>query len=415
MRNLILFENETRTNLLPFTYTRPCCEIRLGILNIREKWEKAMNGSGSFITQDYLTDLYDISLSDKNYLINGAVLPTPEVVNQILQLGVGEALVNNDELIAALLDLDQFNRLVDDDIEVFSSYDLSESQSFIKVNNLWNLFTLLDWSIRWDFDKITEGRTSEPLPKSNTLIGSPSWLFIEKGALVEGATINTSAGPVYIGKNATVMEGSNIRGPFALGEKGTVKMGAKIYGPTAAGPYSTLGGEIKNVLMLEHASKGHEGYIGNSVIGAWCNLGADTNCSNLKNNWTEVKIWDFEKRALLPSGQLKAGLFLGDYSMTSINSMFNTGTVVGICCNIFGSGFPEKFIPSFTWGGTNGSQTYLIDKALAAIERMKNIHKQSFTVEERIMLLKVFEESARYRTWEKKSDTMSYLKAARDN
>lgn len=415
MKNLILFENDTRTNLLPFTYTRPTCEIRLGIFNIREKWEKAMNGSGSFITQDYLTDLYDINLSEKNYLINGAVLPTAELVHQILELGVGEALVNDDELIAALLDLNQFNRLVDDDIEVFNTYDLSETQSLLKANNLWDLFKLLDWSIRWDFEKITEGRTSEPLPDSNTLIGSKNWLFIEKGALVQGATINTSNGPVYIGKNATVMEGATIRGPFSLGERGTVKMGAKIYGPTAAGPYTTLGGEIKNVLMLEHASKGHEGYLGNSVIGAWCNLGADTNCSNLKNNWTEVKLWDFTKKALLPSGQLKAGLFLGDYSMTSINSMFNTGTVTGICCNIFGTGFPEKFIPSFTWGGTNGSETYRIDKALAAIERMKNIHKQTFSVEERIVLLKIFEESAKFRSWEKKSETQSYLKAARDN
>lgn len=414
MRNLILFENETRTNLLPFTYTRPTCEIRLGALNIREKWECALNGSGSFITEDYLSEIYDIKLSEKNYLINGAVLPTPELVNQVLQLGVGEAIVYNDELIAALLDLGEFNRLIEDDIEVLSSYDLSDSQNFLKVNHLWDLFALLDWAIRFDFNKITEGKNSEPLPISNTLIGSPSWLFIEKGAVVEGATINTSTGPVYIGKNATVMEGANIRGPFVLGECATVKMGAKIYGPTAAGPYTTLGGEIKNVLMLEHASKGHEGYIGNSVIGAWCNLGADTNCSNLKNNWTEVKIWNYEKRDFLPSGQLKAGLFLGDYSMTSINSMFNTGTVVGICCNIFGTGFPEKFIPSFTWGGTSQNETYRVDKAIAAIERMKNIHKQTFTVEERIMLLKVFEDSAKFRSWEKQADTQSYLKAARN-
>ena len=413
MRNLILFENETRTNLLPFTYTRPSCEIRLGILNIREKWEKAMNGSGSFITEDYLSDVYDITLADQNFLINGAALPTPELVNQILQLSVGEALVNNDELIAALLDLDQFNRLVDDDIEVFSSYDLSESQTLLKVDHLWDLFRLLDWSIRWDFEKLTAGRSSEPLPKSNTLIGSKNWLFIEKGALVEGATFNTTAGPVYIGRNATVMEGASIRGPFSLGEKATVKMGAKIYGPTAAGPYTTLGGEIKNVLMLEHASKGHEGYLGNSVVGSWCNLGADTNCSNLKNNWTDVKIWDYGKKTLVPSGQLKAGLFLGDYSMTSINSMFNTGTVAGICCNIFGTGFPGKFIPSFSWGGPDAMETYRVDKALAAIERMKNIHKQPFTVEERVILLKVFEESAVFRTWEKKSDTLSYLKAAK--
>lgn len=415
MRNLILFENEFRSNLLPFTNTRPACEIKLGILNIREKWELALNGKGSFITQDYLSDIYDITLSEKNYLINGCVLPTPELISQITQLSVGEALLYKDELIAALLDMDQFNRLIDEDIEVFSSYDLSETQNLLKVEHLWDLFKLLDWAIRWDYERLTTNRKSEPIPKSSTLIGSDNWIFIEKGALVDGATFNTSAGPIYIGKHATVMEGACIRGPFVLGEKATVKMGAKIYGPTVAGPFSTLGGEIKNVLMLEHASKGHEGYIGNSVIGSWCNLGADTNCSNLKNNWTEVKIWDFVKRELVSSGELKAGLFLGDYSMTSINSMFNTGTVTGICCNIFGSGFPEKFIPSFTWGEPGNCETYRVDKAIAAIERMKNIHKQAFSVEERIMLLNVFEESAKFRSWEKKSETETYLKAAKDN
>ncbi len=412
MRNLILFDNETRDQLLPFTFLRPTCELRLGASTIREKWERALHGKASYITQDYLSDLYDITISEANYLINGAVLPTTELCTLIQQLEPGEALLHNEELIAAVLDRRQFDQLLESDIDILTSYELEDTTRLFKLNHLWDLFKILDWVLREDFEKTIKGRESQRLSSSNTLIGSPSWLFIEKDAYVEGATLNTSAGPIYIGRNATVMEGALIRGPFWLGDNATVKMGAKIYGPTSAGPGCTLGGEIKNVLFLDHAAKGHEGYLGNSVIGSWCNLGADTNCSNLKNNWSMVKLWNYPKGDFVETGELKAGLFLGDYSMTSINTMFNTGTVVGICTNVFGTGFPPKFIPSFSWGGSHGFETYHIDKAIAAVERMMAIHHQPFTPEQRILLMQVFEMTSKNRKWEKPSDLKSMLKSA---
>lgn len=411
MKNLILFDNEKRDELLPFTFLRPTCELRLGGSTIREKWEQALDGKASYITQDYLSDLFDITISELNYLINGSVLPTPELCSLIGQLEPGEALLYDEELIAAVLDRRQFDQLLENDIDILSSYELEDSSRLIKVNHLWDLFKVLDWVLRADFDKLTAGKQSQPLSSTNTLIGSPSWLFIEKDARVEGATLNTTAGPIYVGRNATVMEGALIRGPFWLGDNSTVKMGAKIYGPTSTGLGCTLGGEIKNVLFFDHAAKGHEGYLGNSVIGSWCNLGADTNCSNLKNNWSMVKLWSYPKRDFVETGELKAGLFLGDYSMTSINTMFNTGTVVGICANIFGTGFPPKFIPSFSWGGSQGFETYQIDKAIAAVERMMAIHHQSFSPEQRLLLIHIFEQTSANRNWETPSDLKSMLKS----
>jgi UDP-N-acetylglucosamine diphosphorylase/glucosamine-1-phosphate N-acetyltransferase len=230
-------------------------------------------------------------------------------------------------------------------------------------------------------------------------------MFIEHGAIVEGATVNATGGPIYIGKNAEVMEGALIRGPFTLGEGSVVKMGAKIYGPTSIGPHCVVGGEIKNVVIFGNSNKAHEGYLGNSVIGEWCNLGADTNCSNLKNNWSEVKLWSYLTSEFEPTGQLKAGLFMGDYSMSGINSMFNTGTVTGVCCNIFGGDFAPKYIPSFSWGGNGQLTTYIPEKAFNAIEQMMKIHNQTFSAEDRLILMKIFEETSQFRRWEEQEET----------
>ena len=407
MRNIILFDNETRDRLLPFTYTRPVCEIRTGILTIREKWEKWLSGKVSFITQDYLSEKYDILISERNYLINGSVLPSQEICSLIRQMEDGEAMLLKGEVIAAVLDRDQFSRLMYDDIEELSSFELKETP-VSKLNNVWDIFLVNESAIRSDYQLMTQGRASSPISQTNKVIGSQN-VFLEPGAKVECAILNAEKGPIYIGKNAEVMEGAIIRGPFVLGEGSVVKMGAKIYGPTSIGPSCTVGGEIKNVVMFGHANKGHEGYLGNSVIGEWCNLGADTNCSNLKNNWSEVKVWDYTKERFSPSGQIKAGLFMGDYSMAGINTMFNTGTVVGCFCNIFGSGFPRNFIPSFSWGGHSGFSTYDPGKAFDAIEGMMKIHGQTFPAEDRLIMLKIFEETAKYRSWETKADTEKRL------
>ena len=407
MRNIILFDNEIRDRLLPFTYIRPACEIRLGILTIREKWEKMLSGQVSYITQDHLSDKYDITISERNYLINGTVLPSAELCSLIKQMNDGEAMLLNEELVAAVLDREQFNRLMYDDIEELSSYELKDTP-FQKLNNLWDIFLHNDKAIRADFDLLTEKRKSQPISDTNTLLGSKD-IFIEDGAKVECAILNAESGPIYIGKNATVMEGAIIRGPFSLGEGSVVKMGAKIYGPTSIGPQCTVGGEIKNVVIFGHSNKGHEGYLGNSVIGEWCNLGADTNSSNLKNNWSEVKLWDYATGRFAPTGQIKAGLFMGDYSMSGINTMFNTGTIVGLCCNVFGGGYPRTFIPSFSWGGSSGLSTYRPDRAFEAVDAMMKIHGSELKPTDRLALLKVFEETAKYRSWEKEEQTRKYL------
>ncbi|HFA51441.1 MAG TPA: glucose-1-phosphate thymidylyltransferase [Bacteroidetes bacterium] len=408
MRNIILFDNETRDRLLPFTYTRPVCEIRVGILKIREKWEKWLHGKVSFITQEYLSEKYDITISERNYLINGSVIPNQEICSLVRQMEDGEAMLLNGELIAAVLDRDQFNRLMYDDIEELSSFELNDTP-IIKINNLWDIFLVNDQAIRSDFDLLTKGRKSQPVSSTNKVLGQ-SKVFIEQGAKVECAVLNAEKGPVYIGRNAEVMEGSLIRGPFVLGEGSVVKMGAKIYGPTSIGPKCTVGGEIKNTVIFGNSNKGHEGYLGNSVIGEWCNLGADTNCSNLKNNWSEVKVWDYVSGRFAKTGQLKAGLFMGDHSMAGINTMFNTGTVVGLCCNVFGANFPRNFIPSFSWGGKAGITTYDPSKAFEAIDNMMKIHGSMLSAEDRLLLLKVFEESAKYRPWESEEDTSKKLK-----
>ncbi|MFQ5446110.1 MAG: putative sugar nucleotidyl transferase, partial [Saprospiraceae bacterium] len=249
MKNIILFDNETREHLLPFAFTRPVCEFRAGLLTIREKWARQFDGRVSYITQDYLSDKFDITISETNYLINGAVLPTPELCSLINKLENGDALLMNGELIAAILNRDQFNRLMYDDIEELSSYEIDDVL-LKKLNNIWDILLLNGDAIRADFKLLTEGRTSQVLSETNLLIGPSDLLFLEPGARVEGATFNTTQGPVYIGQEAEVMEGAFIRGPFALGESSIVKMGAKIYGPVSAGPHCTLAGEMKNVVMF---------------------------------------------------------------------------------------------------------------------------------------------------------------------
>lgn len=403
MKNLILFDNETRDHLLPFTFTRPVCEIRLGALTNRERWEHWMKGKASFITQDYLSERYDITISETNYLINGAVLPTHEIVSLINQMENGGAMLLDGELIAAVLDREQFNRLMYDDIDDLNSFEILGS-SVLKLNRLWDIFLLNEKAILSDFNLLTTGKVSQSVSKTNLIIGEGN-IFLEEGAKVEGATLNTTGGPIFIGKNAEIMEGALIRGPFVLGEKAVVKMGAKIYGPTAIGPHCVVGGEVKNVVMFAHSNKGHEGYLGNSVIGEWCNLGADTNCSNLKNNWSEVKLWDYATGKLEQTDQLKIGLMMGDYSMCGINSMFNTGTVTGLCCNLFGTGFLPKFNPSFSWGGGDKFTTYIPEKAFESIERMMGMHGHQLEAEDRLLLMNVFEETTKYRPWEQKEET----------
>jgi UDP-N-acetylglucosamine diphosphorylase/glucosamine-1-phosphate N-acetyltransferase len=402
-RNIILFDNDARDRLLPLTFTRPVCELRVGILTIREKWEKWLKGTASYITQDYLSEKYDIVVAENNLIINGAVLPSKELCILINQMEDNEALLHHGELIVAKLDKTQFERLMtEDDLEELEGFELGETP-FLKIDSLPDIFIHNEAAIKADFTLLTEGRKSQPISKTNQVLNSEN-IFLEEGAVVEFATLNASKGPIYVGKNAEIMEGAMIRGAFALGDHSVVKMGAKIYGATSTGPHCKLGGEVGNSVLLGYSNKGHDGYLGNSVLGEWCNLGADTNTSNLKNNYEEVKLWSYQKEGFVKTGQQFCGLIMGDHSKCGINTMFNTGTVVGISANVFGDGFPRNFIPSFAWGGASGFSTYRTDKAFATAEKVMARRKQELSAMDRVILLKVSEDTAQFRRWEKKNE-----------
>ncbi|MBK7869816.1 MAG: GlmU family protein [Saprospiraceae bacterium] len=400
MANIILFDNEIREQLLPLTYTRPVCELRVGILTIREKWEKWLNAKAFYITQDYLAGKYSIEYDKENYLINGSVLPSDQLCRLLKQMDDGEAFLAGEELIAAKLDEEQMEQLMhDEDFGELKGFDLQETE-FLRINHLCDLYRLNDQAMRQDFALLTAGRTSQPISPTNRWTGEDQ-IFIEEGAKVEFSTLNANTGPIYIGKDAEIMEGCNIRGGLALCEGATLKIGAKIYGATTIGPYSKVGGEVNNSIVQGYSNKAHDGFLGNSFIGEWCNIGADTNTSNLKNTYDEVKLWNYPAGRFLPTGQQFCGLFMGDHSLCGINTMFNTGTVIGVGANVFGAGFPRNFIPSFVWGGPAGYQTYRTDKAFQSIERMMARRNKDFDIQERLILLRVFEDSAKYRTWEK--------------
>jgi len=359
--NYVLFDDYSRNNLLPLTFTRPVADIRFGILTIREKWEKFLNEKTSTLTEDYLSTKFPIKREKDTILINGSIVPNEDLVKRIHQLETNEALVNDECIIAQHINADDLDVPPDSDNEKITQFEYAEH--CLKINNIWDIFSKNGEAILADFRLLTHGRTSEKPNSTIMLIGNGE-IFIEKGARVSGSILNTQNGPIYIGKEAEVMEGSVIRGPFALCDHAEVKMSAKIYGPTTVGPYSKVGGELNNVVIFGYSNKAHDGFLGNSVIGEWCNLGADTNSSNLKNNYEEVKLWNYPYQSFVPTGLQFCGLIMADHSKCGINTMFNTGTVVGVNSNIFGTGFQRNFIASFSWGGTQGFTAYDIEKAL---------------------------------------------------
>ena len=339
--NYILFDGPSRNNLLPFTYTRPVADIRVGILTIREKWEAYLGFTTTTITEEYLSERYPMVEMEQNIMINASFLPNYEVVEIIKGLSENQAIFKDEDVIAF------YSKDTQDDID-FKTYDAIEfNEDILKIENTWDIFFKNGAAIQEDFYFLTKNRKSQPIPTSNNII-NPENIFIEEGAKLKFVTLNASSGPIYIGKNTEIMEGSLIRGPFALCQEAVVKLGAKIYGPTTIGPYCKVGGEINNSVLFSYSNKGHDGFLGNSVIGEWCNLGADTNNSNLKNNYAEVRLWDYNTEGFAKTGLQFCGLMMGDHSKCGINTMFNTGTVVGVSSNIFGSGFPRNFVPSFS-------------------------------------------------------------------
>ena len=392
MANIILFDGESRGHLLPLTYSRPVAGLRIGVLTIAEKWSQHLGMPASYLTQDYLKALFPLEVADHNLLVNGDILPTPEIAALVLNLSPGQAYLLDGELIAACLDRPAVEALArDEDFGDISAFEL-EDRPLLRIQRPADIFALNDVAIREDFALLTAGRTSAELSATNTIIGPRENLFVEAGVAMEACTLNVKDGPVYIGKNAVVLEGCLLRSPLVIGEGAVVKMGAKIYGGTTLGPSTKVGGEVNNVVFQGNCNKGHDGFLGNAVIGEWCNLGADTNASNLRNDYGEIKVWSYPEGRFARTGRQFHGLIMGDHSKAGINTMFNTGTVVGFSTNVFGEGFPRTFIPSFKWGGAAGYQNYRIDKALATAERVMKRRGVTLTDEHRAMFAAVMAE-----------------------
>ncbi len=390
--NYILFDGAVRNSLLPFTFTRPVADIRIGILTIRKKWEKHLNTTTSTKTEEYLSKKYPLINSTANILLNASFCPTEELVSIISNLKKNEAVFKEDLVIA------YFTEDAEQEVN-FSDFKIINFEGdLLRVVNTWDIFSKNGLALQQDFDMITKGRKSAPISSTNHLI-NPERIFLEEGAKVEYSILNASSGPIYLGKDSEVMEGNLIRGAFALCEKAVVKMGAKIYGPTTVGPNGKVCGEINNSVIFGNSSKGHDGYLGNSVLGEWCNIGADSNNSNLKNNYAKVRLWNYETERFEHTGLQFCGLMMGDHSKTAINTMFNTGTVIGVNANIYVPGFPRNFIPSFSWGGASGFTTYLPKKAFEAAEVMMARRGVIFDEQEAAILNQVFELTKNYRNY----------------
>lgn len=369
--NIILFDcHRTRENLLPLTFTRPVADLRVGILTIREKWEKMLQAKSYSLTEEYLSGKFEpYTLSEPALYINGALLPDADLCDAILKLGALKTLTADGKLLAFKTEKHHLNY---ENFEAIArgfaavAYD----KPVLSIENCWNIFQLNGEAIKADYHLLTSGRKSQPLSKTNTVIGPAENIFLEEGAKAEACTINSSNGPIYLAKDAELMEGCVVRGPLALGEHAALKMAAKVYGPTTLGPHCKAGGELNNAVFFGYSNKAHDGFLGNSVIGEWCNLGADTNNSNLKNNYSNVDVYNYREAKSVDTGLQFCGLIMGDHSKCGINTMFNTGTVVGVSANIFGGDFPPKFIPSFSWGGAQWLRTFTFEKALEVGQKM---------------------------------------------
>jgi UDP-N-acetylglucosamine diphosphorylase/glucosamine-1-phosphate N-acetyltransferase len=388
--NYILFDGTVRNALLPFTFTRPVADIRVGILTIREKWELYLGYTTTSLTEEYLMEKFPMVEMEENVMINASFLPNEILVEMVLNLENNQAIVYKDEIVAF------FTNDTQEEVD-FDTYDLIEFEGdVLQIQNTWDIFEKNNSAIREDYDVLTQDRKSQPIPKSVNVI-APENIFIEEGAKMEFVTLNASTGPIYIGKNSEIMEGSVIRGPFALCEEAQVKLATKVYGATTVGPHSRIGGEVNNSVLFGYSNKGHDGFLGNSVLGEWCNIGADSNNSNLKNNYDEVRLWSYETEGFAKTGLQFCGLMMGDHSKCGINTMFNTGTVVGVSTNIFGSGFPRNFVPSFSWGGASGFTTYITKKAFETAKIVMGRRKIEFTEEDAKILEHVFEETKKFR------------------
>ena len=384
--NYILFDDQNiRPALLPLTFTRPVCEIRIGIQTISEKWNDVLKTRVSFQTQDYLQVKYPMILSDDNVFINGGICPNAELVEVIVNLPVNSILTQGTEVIAYRSK--QYNPAVN----VFEK-TIVYSGKLLILKQLTDIFINNGSEIKADFERITKGRTSQPITDRFTAFYNESQIFIEEGADIKAAVLDATNGEIYIGKNAKISPGAMIQGPFAICEHSVVNMGGKMRANTTIGSFCKVGGEISNSVLFGNANKGHEGFMGNAVIGEWCNWGADTNNSNLKNDYSKVDLWNYVTNRFENTGIQFAGLIMGDHSKCGINTMFNTGTVVGVNCNIFGADFQPRHIPSFSWSaGGEEFKTYHLRKANQVAKAVMERRGKVFDEMEEGILKAVFE------------------------
>ncbi len=390
--NVILFDDpEIRINLFPFTLTRPVAAIRIGILTIAEKWERWLSKSVSFQSEEYLQKKYPLSQDADNLLINGALCPNHALVAALNALPEGYFLVRDTRLLAARKPAGEMTK----------RNVIEYPHKVTLVDKVWKIFLENAAQLRLDYDLVTAGRKSAPLMDSHTVTYNEADIFIEEGAYIIGAVLNAETGPIYIGKNSIVQEGALIRGAFALCESGHVNMGAKMRGDTTVGPFCKVGGEISNSIFFGFSNKAHDGYLGNAVIGEWCNLGAGTSASNLKNTYAPIHLWNHATHSPEDTGLLFCGLMMGDHSKSAINTSFNTATVVGVSSNIFGGGLPPALIPSFSWGGASGLTTYRLEQGIETARRVMERRKVDVNALDREILEKVYEMTAISRTWEK--------------
>ena len=388
--NYILYDGEVRDHLLPLTYTRPIADLRVGILTIREKWEKMLHTTISTKTEAYLSEKYPLVQKERNVYINASFLPSEKLVEILKSLKENQAVYYGDTPIAYFFTSGQ--KMNFDSLEVIS-YNEAD---VIQISQVYDIFALNEQALARDFAMLTKNRTSQPIPNHVFTVNSEN-IFIEEGATLLNCSLNASDGPIYIGADASVMEGVHIRGAFALCEHAMVKMGAKIYGATTIGPHSRVGGEVSNSVFIGYSNKGHDGFLGNSVLGEGCNIGADSNNSNLKNNYASVRLWNYPAGRFVDTQLQFCGLIMGDHSKCGINTMFNTGTVVGVSANIYGAGFPRNFIPSYSWGGASGVTTYKIEKVFEVAEVVMKRRNVAFDQVEKNILTKVFELTDNYR------------------
>ena len=381
IEQLLFCDQSTIRDFLPFTFTRPSAELRAGILTFAERWQRLLGVEKiAYNTADYLSGKYPKSNALEGTLsIYANFLPTPRLLEQLRSLKVGEYITYQGRQLA----------FMNNGLTLSSIPPIVWEEPLVVFEKPTDLFTYNDKAIDFDFKLLTEGRTSVPLSPTNGFLGDKANLFIEEGAKVEFATLNCQKGKIYIGKDAEVMEGSHLRGSIALCEHATVNMGAKLYGATTIGPYSKVGGEISNSVIWGYSNKGHDGFLGNSVLGQWCNLGADTNVSNLKNTYNTIQLWDYQKGGYTSSGLQFCGVLMGDHSKTAINTQLNSGTTVGVFANLFSAGFPSKYIPNFAWGAS--AEKYRLEEAFAVAERVMARRGIAFDQKEQHILQWLFD------------------------